>query len=268
MSRDYNISVFNDTLRLCKEDSDLIYSIDNSKKNEELIFANNFLPVESHRFNKKCDVIVSNKRTLEAASNYKEKRVAVLNFASFRNPGGGVLNGSSAQEESLCRISTLYMNLTDEGIFNSFYKPHRNCKSYFYNDDAIYTPSVTVFKSDDSKMELIDKSKWYSVDVLTIAAPNLRNIFDYDKKELSNTLEKRIRRIYSILKYKKIDVAILGAFGCGAFYNPPEIVSSLFFSILKEYLFDFEKIEFAIYASRIDDRNYLTFKNALEKETF
>ena len=107
-----------------------------------------------------------------------------------------------------------------------------------------------------------------SVDVLTIAAPNLRNIYNYDRKELTSILEKRIRRIYSILKYKKTDIAILGAFGCGAFYNPPEIVSSLFFSILKEYLFDFETIEFAIYASRSDDRNYLTFKEALKKETF
>ena len=268
MSRDYNVSVFNDTLRLCKEDCDLVSSINNSKKNEELILSDSILPVETQRFNKKCDVIVSNKRTLEAASNYKEKRVTVLNFASFRNPGGGVLNGSSAQEESLCRISTLYMNLIDEGIFNSFYKPHRNCNSYFYNDDAIYTPSVTVFKSDDSKMELLDKNKWYSVDVLTIAAPNLRNIYNYDRKELTSILEKRIRRIYSILKYKKTDIAILGAFGCGAFYNPPEIVSSLFFSILKEYLFDFETIEFAIYTSRSDDSNYLAFKEALRKETF
>ena len=37
-----------------------------------------------------------------------EKRVAVLNFANPVKPGGGVEKGAIAQEESLCRCSTLY----------------------------------------------------------------------------------------------------------------------------------------------------------------
>ena len=43
-----------------------------------------------------------------------------------------------------------------------------------YNDDCIYTPGVKVFKSDTGYPQLLPKEKWYSVNVLTCAAPNLR----------------------------------------------------------------------------------------------
>ena len=43
-----------------------------------------------------------------------------------------------------------------------------------YNDDCIYTPDVTIFKSDISFLELLPQNKWQTVDVITCAAPNLR----------------------------------------------------------------------------------------------
>lgn len=74
--------------------------------------AENVIPEK--RYEKPAQVIVSKKRTLEAAADYADRQVCVLNFASASNPGGGVAKGSSAQEEAICRCSTLHENLTEK----------------------------------------------------------------------------------------------------------------------------------------------------------
>ncbi|HBR75644.1 MAG TPA: TIGR02452 family protein, partial [Cyanobacteria bacterium UBA11159] len=45
------------------------------------------------------------------ALTQKFKKIGVLNFASAKNPGGGFLRGTQAQEESLARSSALYKSL-------------------------------------------------------------------------------------------------------------------------------------------------------------
>ena len=59
-------------------------------------------------------------------------------------------------------------------MWNQFYAPHRRAHDPLHNDDCIYTPGVVVFKSDTDYPQLKPEEKWYSVNVLTCAAPNLR----------------------------------------------------------------------------------------------
>ena len=276
MSREDRIMIFKDTERLCTTDKRLIKSIEESVKNQELILeADNVGDINPGRFEERTKIVVSHKRSFEAASAYKGKKVAVLNFASASNPGGGVVKGSSAQEECLCRCSTLYFALNTDKMWDGFYKPHRWAKNPIHNDDIIYTPGVTVFKTDTFSPKLMDENEWYEVDVITCAAPNLKdnptnqyNPSDGDAvkvsdEELQALHEKRLRRILDVSVKHECDVVILGAFGCGAFRNDPRVVAAAAKKVLPEYLHAFETIEYAIYEGRGETRNYDAFNSAL-----
>jgi uncharacterized protein (TIGR02452 family) len=81
---------------------------------------------------------VINCSTLAAAQQlhavHGAERVALLNFASARNPGGGFLNGSQAQEESLARASGLYASISK---MTDYYEANRWTKSTLYTDHMI-----------------------------------------------------------------------------------------------------------------------------------
>lgn len=107
MGREENIQVFDDTKKKCQSDSRLIQAIAQANAAQKLILGSDTETWEpACRYMRPAQVIVSRKRTLEAASVYIGKKVCVLNFASATNPGGGVARGSSAREEAICRCSS------------------------------------------------------------------------------------------------------------------------------------------------------------------
>ena len=84
------------------------------------------------------------------------KRVTVLNFANAYHPGGGVKKGAAAQEECLCRSSNLYAALTLPYMLKHYYKWNEKNTGDMGSDRIIYSPGVTVFKSDDIIPENLD----------------------------------------------------------------------------------------------------------------
>ena len=156
------------------------------------------------------------------------------------------------------------------------YYPHRNAKNPINNADIIYTPDATVFKTDTSRPKLMDEKDWYDVDVITCAAPNLRkrpsNQFNQDNgdrsvkvsdKELLEIHKKRLTRILDVAALNGAEVVILGAFGCGAFQNKPEVVARAAKEVIADYLHTFKTIEFAVYCSPRDDTNFKVFKRVM-----
>ena len=277
MSSFENVEVFEDTKKLCETNGKIKEVLARSVKNQKLILEEEELSaVDKARFEDEAKIIVSTKRTFEAAADYAGQKVAVHNFASATNPGGGVTRGSSAQEECLCRCSGLYFCLSVPEMMKGFYYPHRNAKNPINNADIIYTPDVTVFKTDTNTPRLMDEKDWYDVDVITCAAPNLRkrpsNQFNQDNgdrsvkvsdKELLEIHKKRLTRILDVAALNGAEVVILGAFGCGAFQNKPEVVARAAKEVIADYLHTFKTIEFAVYCSPRDDTNFKVFKRVM-----
>ena len=158
--------------------------------------------------------------TVSEIFNHLDDKVCILNFASYRHPGGGFLNGSFAQEESLCNASFLYNVLSS---FDSFYKKN----NMMYNN-SLYT-NACIF-SENVRFFFMDKSK--PVSVITCAAPN-NSLKSSNKDRNSDALNSRIKFISDIVNNElinglSIDTLILGAFGCGVFRQDPIEVAGLF----------------------------------------
>lgn len=279
MGRPENIEVFENTMEMCRTEPALASAIKAANSAQSLIPESQPVEFSADGKSGKANITVSRKRTLEAASDYARagKKVCVLNFASASNPGGGVKNGSSAQEEAICRCSTLYSSLIQNEMWGGFYGPHRNSGDPLHNDDCIYTPGVVVFKTDTNYPKAMPQSDWYSVNVITCAAPNLRekpsNSMNYDGStavkisdaDLKKLHEKRMERILSIAALNGNDVVILGAFGCGAFMNPPEVVADGMIPAIEKYRECFETIELAVYCSPRDDTNFRVFDRVMKR---
>lgn len=279
--RTKNAEIFRDTERRYTSDPDLMSAVQQSTNNQVFLAESEKIAVPSTYKTEKAKVVVSGKRSLEAAEVYAKrgKKVCALNFASATNPGGGVVNGSSAQEECICRCTTLYPCLNTDTMWNAFYKPHRKAANPLYNNDCIYTPDVCVFKSDTNFPEILPEDEWWNVNILTCAAPNLRerpsNAMDpyagnqaakITPAELEKLLTKRIRRVFESAAAYGNEVLILGAFGCGAFRNPPEIVAKVFNTVMQDYLSYFDTIEYAVYHTEREIENYKSFKTIIEVE--
>ena len=279
MGRKDNIEIFEDTQHLYKTNQRLTEAVNKSSE-EQQMFGNGscIIGFGDRAYTRPAKIVVSPKRTMEAAAPYAYagKKVCVLNFASATNPGGGVTKGSSAQEEAICRCSTLFPNLNEQEMWDTFYAPHRRQHDPLHNDDCIYTPGVMVFKSDTDYPQLLPEDKWYSVNVVTCAAPNLRekpsnsmNSGDGDaavhigRENLQALHEKRMHKVLEIAACKGNEIMILGAFGCGAFWNSPMVVAQAMKTVVQEYRKNFEIIEFAVYCSPRDDANYRVFHSVL-----
>lgn len=171
--------------------------------------------------------------------------VAVLTFASARNPGGGYLNGAQAQEEALCRSSALYTTLL---AARDFYTWHRTDGSPFYSDRVIHSPAVPVFRNP--RGELLEEP--FEAGFLTCAAPNAGVVGLHDPPaavRLPAVLGTRAGRVLEVAAAEGYRALVLGAWGCGVFRNDPAHVAAAFRGLLVpggRFAERFDRVVFAV----------------------
>lgn|SRR5574344_1447133 len=204
---------------------------------------------------------------------YEGYNVAILNMASRRNPGGGVLTGARAQEETLCRRSNLHRSLYQFAEFAEEYGLEHSVHQYPMdnNHGGIYTPAGTIFRKGEREgYALMDEP--YTSAFITVAGVYLQagRILS---PAMCEVVKNKIRTIFRLGATNGNDALVLGALGCGAFHNPPDVVARLFHEVLLEGPFKhrFRKLVFAI----LDDHNahhahnpngnFFPFKKEFEK---
>ena len=273
-TREERIEVFKDTQKWIETDADLAASLPPAKQKTEVFYEDNYPPFDASQV-REMQIAVTKSRSFEAAMRlHREnpgKKIAVMNFANAFHAGGGVVNGASAQEECLCRTSTLYPLLYRRTLRDSFYKHHSDLNTPKASDSLVYTEGVIICKTDEDLPKRMDKSDWVTVDVITIAAPDLRkksNMYAglvqngtfMNDAELFGYHVKRAIHMLTVAAAKQADILVLGAFGCGAFQNDPEVVARAYKTVFGEFPKVFDRVEFAVYCSPGNERNYEAFK--------
>lgn len=273
--------IFEDTQEWYITNNTLKDSVKYSKEHTIIYNEDNYPDISNKQIRNKTIVEVSKNRSFQQATieykNDSNKKICVLNFASATNPGGGVKKGSSAQEEALCRCSTLYPALDQYECHKNFYTYNKNLKDVLHNDRIIYSPDILIIKSDERFPKRLDEKDFIKVDIISCSAPNLRDnrnsYADSDTGEVVKISEKKLyelhvsraKHILHIAVYNNIDVLILGAFGAGAFKNDPRVVANAYNDVLEDYYKYFDKIVFAVYCNQYDSYNYDSFNNIIVK---
>ncbi|KAF2104592.1 hypothetical protein NA57DRAFT_51410 [Rhizodiscina lignyota] len=201
--------------------------------------------------------------TMALQEEFPNASIGVLNMASDKYVGGGFLTGAPAQEESLCRRSTLWPCLM--GVKDQFYPIPAT--------SVLVSPDVFVFRTGfEDNFRILPWSECFFIRIISVAAiykPRIQNgrFENHADRQLTAT---KVRETLRAAFHAGCNVLVLGALGCGAFKNPPRAIAEIFRDVLNEseFLVAFERIIFAILDSKkvtygASTNNYEIFRQVL-----
>lgn len=260
MTKEERIAVYSNTVAIVKKGKYL------SPKGKEVLIPNEDKMIEGTKFYGKkvkidyntlpkyeTEIKVIDNDCIYAAKDLIDKGLnpCVLNMASFHTPGGGVLSGSSAQEENIFRRTNIFKSLYQFNSIGLEYGVKQREEKYplDYNFGGIYTPHVTVFKgSDDVDYILLEEP--FEIGVVSVSAVKNPRVNEEGKLVpwVVDTIKCKIKQILDIALENGHDSLVLSAFGCGAYKTSPTEMARLFKEVLSSdnYKDKFKVIHFAI----------------------
>lgn len=180
--------------------------------------------------------------------------MAVLDFASFTNPGGGYIQGYLGQEATLCADSYLY-NVLDKQRKWYGENRRRNINCELYRNRALVVPAVR-----------FDRNHVHAyADVIVAAAPNVkraRQEYRVSDDALLDALRDRIRFVLVICDELGREKLVLGAWGCDNNGFDAEAVAELFRKELASGDFKVKQVFFAVPSTRWDE-DFAKFEHVL-----
>ncbi|ADV68331.1 TIGR02452 family protein [Deinococcus maricopensis] len=211
-------------------------------------------------------VEVTNETTLagvRALAVGADGEVGALNFASAKNPGGGFIGGSQAQEESLARATGLYHALTGP-VAEAYYTANRACGTALYTDHVLYSPGVPVFRDDADAL----RADVVRAAFVTAPAPNAGAVARNEPEragEVTAVLRARAARVLGAFARHGHRRIVLGAWGCGVFRNDPRVVAGVFRALLdNEARGVFEQVRFAVLDAAPGAPTWRSFQEVLD----
>ncbi len=259
--KDLRSFIFQNTIEVVKQggywgNKNVFISLFNPK-NDETVFFEKPDPLNFYLPQMDTQIEVQNEDCLIVAQQLLMDglKVCVLNMANRQNPGGGVYSGAGAQEENLFRRTNLFKSLYQFVDYGKNYQVFRN-QNYSYPlnriSGGVLSENITVFRNTEEEgYEFLQNP--FVISIVTVPAINQPPlIFNgemwYLKENMIEPTKEKIRTIFRIVGFSDCNGIVLGAFGCGAFRNPPHHMAQLFKEVLEEKEFKqvFRKIVFAI----------------------
>jgi uncharacterized protein (TIGR02452 family) len=229
-----------------------LYEIQDIGIDEKLISQQSNLLVFDQLSDEKSLIEIKDEDTLDMALKYCYDgfNPLVLNMCCKFNAGGGVSRGKTAQEEVIFRRTNAFMTHPPE-----WYELEDN--------EIIYSPKVYIVRdSDYNFLEHKLQSCVGMVAVHAIKNPKLINGMYRDSDKL--LMKQKIESIFKIGILRGHDSLVLGALGCGVYFNPPHEVVKIFKKMIAKYRTFYKKIGFAILTVGLSGKlNYELFNNEL-----